>query len=80
MTVESYIVRIYRREGDGAVAGVVENALSRKRGAFRSMDELIGWLRRPPRAFRRRASGGAGDPVPGDRDANARSSRVGTRR
>ena len=63
--MESYIVRIYRREGDGAIVGVVEDALSRKRMTFRSVAELAEWLRRPPRALRRRASGRAGGRVAG---------------
>jgi hypothetical protein len=63
MNVESYVVRIYRRGVDGGVAGVVEDALSRRKKAFHSIAELSDWLGRPPRALRRRASGRVGDQV-----------------
>lgn len=61
MTMESYIVRIYRRDAGDEVAGVVENALSRRTKTFRSLAELAELLRRPPRATRRRSSGSAPD-------------------
>jgi hypothetical protein len=47
--VESYIVRIYRRDGD-AIAGIMEDALSHQTIVFRSLGELSAWLRRPPLA------------------------------
>ena len=53
MTMESYIVRIYRREVGDAIAGVVEEALSRRTKPFHSLAELTELLRRPPRALRR---------------------------
>lgn len=52
--MESYIVRIYRRELGDAVAGVVEDALSQRTIAFQSIAELSEWLRHPPQASRRR--------------------------
>lgn len=61
MTMESYIVRIYRREMGDAIAGVVEEALSRRTKPFHSLGELAELLRRPPRALRRSASRAAPD-------------------
>ena len=55
MSLESYIVRIYRREVDG-VAGVVEEASSRRVKGFSSLAELLELLRHPPKAPRRRAA------------------------
>jgi len=63
--MESYIVRIYRRDPGDAVAGVVEDALSRRRIAFRTLAELAEWLR-CPRPLRRTGRGSAG---PGHGDA-----------
>ena len=60
--MESYVVRIYRRGFDGVIAGVVEDALSRRKKAFHSIAELSEWLRRPPRATRRPTLDGAVDP------------------
>jgi hypothetical protein len=59
--MESYVVRIYRRNVDGGVAGMVEDALSRRKKVFRSIDELSDWLRRRPRAARRSTSDGVLD-------------------
>ena len=53
LMMESYIVRIYRREQGDAVAGVLEDALSRRTIAYRSITELSEWLRRPSRRGRR---------------------------
>jgi hypothetical protein len=47
--VESYIVRIYRRDGD-AIAGTMEDPLSHQTIVFHSLGELSDWLRRPPHA------------------------------
>lgn len=55
LSLESYIVRIYRRETDG-IAGVVEEARSRRTQAFRSLAELAELLRYPPRTPRRRGA------------------------
>lgn len=52
--MESYIIRIYRRERGDAVTGVVEEALSRRTVAFRSIAELSAWLLRPPGPARRK--------------------------
>jgi len=51
--MESYIVRIYRREPGDAVVGVAEDALSRRSITFKSIAELSDWLRHPPIASRR---------------------------
>jgi len=61
--MESYVVRIYRRGIDGAIACVVENALSRRKKVFHSISELSEWLGRPRRALRRRTSDCADAPV-----------------
>jgi hypothetical protein len=55
MSLESYIVRIYRREVDG-IAGVVEETSSRRVKSFRSLAELLELLRRPPPVPRRRGA------------------------
>jgi len=55
VSLESYIVRIYRREVDG-IAGVVEEPSSRRVKSFRSLAELLELLRHPPRAPRRRGA------------------------
>lgn len=54
--MESYIVRIYRRDGADAVAGVMEDALSHRTVAFRSIAELSEWLRVPPPIARANSS------------------------
>lgn len=56
--MESYVVRIYRRDANGVIAGVVEDALSRHKKSFHSIAELSEWLRLPPRALRRRPTSG----------------------
>jgi hypothetical protein len=48
--MESYIVRIYRRDGGDAIAGVMEDTLSHQTVVFRSIAELSKWLRTPPHA------------------------------
>ena len=54
--MESYIVRIYRREEGDAITGVVEDALSRRTVAFQSIAELSEWLRHASHApLRKRA-------------------------
>jgi hypothetical protein len=54
--MESYIVRIYRREEGDAITGVVEDALSRRGIAFQSIAELSEWLRKAsPAPLRKRA-------------------------
>jgi hypothetical protein len=54
--IESYIVRIYRREPDGdEVTGVVEDAQGGTALPFRSIAELAGWLSAPTRRRRRRS-------------------------
>ena len=54
--MESYIVRIYRREEGDAITGVVEDALSRRTIAFQSIAELSEWLRHAsPASLRKRA-------------------------
>ena len=60
--MESYVVRIYRRDVDDVIAGVVEDTLSRRKKSFQSMAELLEWLRCPPRAKLRPTSGGVVDP------------------
>jgi len=55
--MESYIVRIYRREVGDAIAGVLEDALSRRTKTFHSLAELAELLRRPSRALRHRSPG-----------------------
>ena len=59
--MESYIVRIYRREGEDVIVGVVEEALSRRKMAFHSILELSEWLRRPRRGSRHRPFRDAGN-------------------
>jgi len=65
--MESYVVRIYRRDVDGAISGVVEDALSRRTKAFHSIAELSEWLRRPRRVLRGRTTGCADD-LPAERN------------
>lgn len=51
--MESYIVRIYRRGGDGTpdgVAGTVEDPVTGERASFRSVAGLMRWLGHAPRA------------------------------
>lgn len=55
--MESYIVRIYRRESGDAITGVAEEAGSRRRIVFHTLAELAQWLRRPPGAMRRGVAG-----------------------
>jgi len=52
--MESYIVRIYRREAGDAVTAVLEDAMSCRTIAFRSFADLSEWLRHPPHAARRK--------------------------
>jgi len=59
--MESYIVRIYRREVGDAIAGVLEDALSQRTKTFHSLAELAELLRRPSRALKRPTPGRAPD-------------------
>ena len=61
LTMESYIVRIYRREPGDAVTGVAEDTLSRRTVAFRSIAELAEWLRNPSATARKRRARQAPD-------------------
>ena len=50
--MESYIVRIYRRAGDGTsdgIAGTVEDPVTGERASFRSVAGLMRWLGHGPR-------------------------------
>jgi len=69
LTMESYVVRIYRRDDadSDAVAGMAEDALSGRKKAFQSLAELSTWLRHPPPTARRktaRTAPGQGDAQP----------------
>jgi hypothetical protein len=52
--METYVIRIYRREAGDAVTGVVENAALRRIAAFRSIAELSDALRRARKAGTRK--------------------------
>ena len=54
LTMESYVVRIYRRDDGDAVTGVAEDAVSGRKKAFQSLAELSAWLRSPPPIPRRK--------------------------
>ena len=60
--MESYVVRIYRREGGDAVAGVMEDSLSQQTVVFHSLAELAQWLRNPPHRTQERSSPEASPP------------------
>lgn len=52
MQAQTYIVRIYRRNGAPGFAGVVEIVQRRKSQVFRNFDELRSILDQPPRGSR----------------------------
>ena len=52
MQSQTYIVRIYRRNGGAAIAGVVEIVQGRRCEAFRNFEELRSILDQPPRGSR----------------------------
>jgi len=52
MQPQTYIVRIYRRNGGAAFAGVVEIVQGRRSEAFRNFEELRAILDQPPRGSR----------------------------
>lgn len=52
MQAQTYIVRIYRRNGGSGFAGVVEIVHGRRSEAFRNFEELRAILDRPPRGSR----------------------------
>ena len=54
MQSQTYIVRIYRRNGGSRLAGLVETVQSRKLESFHDFDELLGILDRPPHRTTRR--------------------------
>jgi hypothetical protein len=55
MQTQTYIVRIYRRNGTPGFAGVVEIVQRRKTLVFRNFDELRSILDQPPRSSRSKA-------------------------
>jgi len=55
MQAQTYIVRIYRRNGGSGFAGVVEIVQGRRSEAFRNFEELRAILNQPPRGSRLKA-------------------------
>lgn len=55
MQAQTYIVRIYRRNGGSGFAGVVEIVQRRRSEAFRNFEELRAIFDKPPRGSRLKA-------------------------
>lgn len=55
MQAQTYIVRIYRRNGAAGFAGVVEIVQRRRSESFRNFEELRAILDQPPRGSRLKA-------------------------
>ena len=55
MQAQTYIVRIYRRNGASGFAGVVEIVQGRRSESFRNFEELRAILDKPPRGSRLKA-------------------------
>lgn len=55
MQTQTYIVRIYRRNGTPGLAGVVEIVQGRRSESFRNFEELREILDEPPRSSRLKA-------------------------
>ena len=60
--MESYVVRIYRRESGDAIAGVMEDSVSQQTVVFHSLAELSQWLRNPPHMAQAGSSPNASPP------------------
>jgi len=57
MQAQTYIVRIYRRNGGSGFAGVVEIVQRRRSESFRNFEELRAILDKPPRGSRMNVKG-----------------------
>ncbi len=55
MQAQTYIVRIYRRNGGSGFTGVVEIVQRRRSESFRNFEELRSILDQPPRGSRLKA-------------------------